>query len=245
MLRTKSQWSFSSNGPWAPHRGACVCAAILLLCAIAEAQDYYDYDLLEEADRIVKPAGSTRYEDYQIYYNLRPLPDKPAGVWTLKKDYNPEALALTAAQQKAVAAKMETLASILHVTPVFNPPIGFWLKVRASYSDEGRKEGQDLTKIPAMAELDITLTGIMGGWHHEWVANPGQVSDAHVGINNLVRVLWWDVFDSGGHTRLLPDGRMLSFTPRETGRVAGFPIYNYKILVLSKPRPRPLGARDR
>lgn len=214
MPPVNSPHSIPSNPRRAFHRSLWLCAAALVLCAVAHAQE------------------------------LKHLTDKP-GTWRLTSELRYVAAAnlfrLKEAEHKALAAKMDTLVSVVRGTAVFNPPVGFFVAAVTAYDIPSNfcLVRQDCTVIPAMPQLNLYFYDILAEPGGQTTWDKAMSCEAHVRVNDLEHAI-----SAGGHIQgaQTPEGRWIWLLPQEKGRIAGFPTYNYENIeekvVLAKPGRR-------
>jgi hypothetical protein len=191
------------------HRSLWLSAAAVVLCAVGEAQ---------ELKHVTERPGTWKLTDY-----LRVRPQDAYG------------LGLTAGQRAALAAKMDTLVSILRPMPVFNPPIGVWVDAITRYSPL-QCEHHDCKVDPPEAEVWIRFVDILDGGNGRPARDDAIASEAYIQFNSLGWGIGGDPFEGPE----MSDGRRILFRPEEASRIGALTTYYYHglshlVLAVAKP----------
>ncbi len=165
-------------------------------------------------------------------------PDKP-GEWkqTVEPDV-PREYAVAPAQSAAFDKRLGTLLGVLHRAPVFQPPLGFQPRARARWF-----EPEPCRARPAFcrtqlvqAQAVVTLYYFVADEHGQPSWGGEANTAAEIWVNSpeasFVSAGTYDVM--GAPWLLLPDGRHVEFMPRKTQDLAGFPLYDDQLLVLTR-----------
>ena len=157
------------------------------------------------------------------------FPDK-LGEWKYasNREYS-DRFGLSADQNRKFMVKVDAIASVLRETKVFNPPLGFQARARSEYYTI-HCDGTSCLGKPVQARVEVIFYYFFedAKGQPSWGGEVNTSAELH--INDPLHVLssnysLW----SGG--LWLPDGREISTEPTETGKVAGFPLYNDDLLV--------------
>ena len=158
------------------------------------------------------------------------LPNAP-GTWRLTNELSYVAgdnfFRLTEDEHRGLVDKMDTLVSVLHGTPVFESPQGFFAAAAAGYDIPGNfcYVRQDCSVIPPIAELTVYFYDILADAKGQPTWDAGLSCETQVRVNDLEDAVSVEGHIPGAQT---PDGRWVWFMPEEKGRIAGFPTYTYE-----------------
>jgi hypothetical protein len=189
------------------NRGLCLVVALLLLHQVAAAQE------------------------------LKPLANKPA-TWRFLNELRQfdakEIFGLTSAQHSELAAKTDTLVSILGGTPVFNSPVGFCVVATTVYDFPLYLcDRQDCTALPPIVAFNIYFYDTVAGSRGQATPDNAVPVEVHVRINDLEHAVRGEYHLAGAQTS---DGRWIIFVPPpEKTRTEGLVVYDNTWLVLAKP----------
>jgi hypothetical protein len=145
-----------------------------------------------------------------------------------------EIFTLTPAQHTALAAKVDTLVSILGGTPVFNSPVRFCVVASTIYDfPPSLCDRQNCTALPPIAAFKIYFYDTAAG--SGGLATPDNAIpvEVHVRINDLEHAVRGEYHLAGAQTS---DGCWIVFMPPpEKSRTEGLVVYDNTWLVLAKP----------
>jgi hypothetical protein len=163
------------------------------------------------------------------------FPDRP-GQWEYRAISEPgKEFGLSVEQNRTFTAKVNSIASIVRETSVFNPPLGFQARARADYFTVDCLY-HPCAGQPARAALSVILYYFVEA--NGKVAWGGEANTSfEMRLNDPPHFfgrrysLWYEGLR-------LSDGREICFEPHETGRVAGAPVYDGNLIVIAT-RGRP------
>jgi hypothetical protein len=157
-------------------------------------------------------------------------PDRP-GEWQHKTVFGAApSFGLTSKQLSPFIDEMNLIASIVSAAKVFSPPLGFQARARSELFDIDC-QNRSCAGQPARGRLEVVLYYFMEddgkpAWGGE--ANSSfelRINDPFHPFGRRYS-LWYDGL-------WLPDEREIFFSPQETGRIAGFPLYDNNLLVFT------------
>ncbi len=159
------------------------------------------------------------------------------GEWAQTLDLAaPAEYQLSSAQAQTFARRLGQLASILREARVFNPPLGFQPRLRERFWFPGRclAAADRCSGMPVQAQIGMTFYYfIEEGGKPNWGGEANTSAD--IWVNDLLATLGRN-YDLGYEGLPLPDGRRISYLPRKSGEIAGFPVYEDRTLVVTNGR---------
>ena len=166
------------------------------------------------------------------------FPDKP-GAWEQRLDpgvLSEYAVSPTAA--RAFNARMAGLADVLHAAGTFHPPLGFQPRLRTRWwgPQECTTGAVSCRDRPVQAQVTLLFYYFVEGADGQPSWGGEANTSVEIRVNDLdhtfVAAGTYDVI--GAPYLWLPDRRRIYNTPRKTGEIDGFPVYDTLVAVISK-----------
>ncbi|MDD2539783.1 MAG: hypothetical protein PHH28_01915 [Desulfuromonadaceae bacterium] len=137
---------------------------------------------------------------------------------------------LTTKQTRSFNDRLNAIERIVGEAGVFNPPLGFQARARSEIFEAGCAESSCKGK-PVRGRLTVILYYFV---EHDGEAAWGGEANTSFELRTNDRLHVFGRRYSLSYEGLrLPDGREIFFSPQETARVAGFPVYDGNLLIFT------------